>query len=116
MNSQTRIPVADVDLSGNEEAYAVQAIRSTWISSAGEFLSRFEAEFAAACGVPHALAVAHGTVGLHLVLAGLNVGPGDEVIVPSLTYIATANAVRYVGAEPVFVDVDPSTWTLSPEA
>src|SRR5262245_13811116 len=114
--SKPTIPVASADLSGNEEKYALQAVRSTWISSTGEFLSRFEPEFAAACSVPHALAVANGTVALHLALAGLNVGPGDEVIVPSLTYIATANAVRYVGAEPVFVDVDPQTWTMCPRA
>jgi perosamine synthetase len=114
--TKPNIPVASADLSGNEEKYAVEAIRSTWISSAGKFLARFEEEFAAACEVPHALAAANGTVALHLALAALNVGPGDEVIVPSLTYIATANAVRYVGAEPVFVDVDPDTWTLCPRA
>jgi perosamine synthetase len=114
--SKPHIPVASVDLGGNEEKYAVQAIRSTWISSTGEFLSRFENEFAIACATPHALAVSNGTVALHLALAALNVGPGDEVIVPSLTYIATANAVRYVGAEPVFVDVDPQTWTMCPRA
>ncbi|MGL4551078.1 MAG: DegT/DnrJ/EryC1/StrS family aminotransferase, partial [Gemmataceae bacterium] len=109
------IPAASVDLSGNEERYAVEAIRSTWISSTGAFLSRFEAEFAAACGVKHAIAVTNGTVALHLAMAALGVGPGDEVIVPSLTYIATANAVRYVGAEPVFVDVDPDTWAIDPQ-
>lgn len=111
----SKIPVADVDLGGNEEKYAVEAIRSTWISSAGGFLNRFEKEFAFACGVKHALAVSNGTTALHLAMAGLGIGPGDEVIVPSLTYIATANAVRYVGAEPVFVDVDPATWTIDPE-
>jgi len=110
----SRIPVADVDLSGNEEKYAVEAIRSTWISSAGAFLNRFEKDFATACGVKHTLAVSNGTTALHLAMAGLGIGPGDEVIVPSLTYIATANAVRYVGAEPVFVDVDPATWTIDP--
>lgn len=109
------IPVASVDLSGNEERYAVEAIRSTWISSAGAFIGRFESEFAAACGVEHAIAVANGTVALHLILAALDIRPGDEVIVPSLTYIATANAVRYVGAEPVFVDVDPNTWAIDPD-
>ncbi len=114
--TRPNIPVANADLSGNEEKYAVEAIRSTWISSTGVYLNRFEGEFAASCGVPHALAVANGTVALHLALAALNVGPGDEVIVPSLTYIATANAVKYVGAEPVFVDVDPDTWTLCPRA
>ncbi len=114
--SKPNIPVASVDLRGNEEDYALQAIRSTWISSTGAFLSRFEQEFAGCCEIPHALAVANGTVALHLVLAALNIGPGDEVIVPSLTYIATGNAPRYVGAEPVFVDVDPQTWTLCPRA
>ncbi len=110
-----RIPVASADLSGNEEQYAVEAIRSSWISSSGAYLNRFEAEFAALCGTRSALAVCNGTVALHLALLGLDVRPGDEVIVPSLTYVATANAVRYVGAEPVFVDVDPNTWTLDPD-
>ncbi len=109
-----RIPVARADLSGNEEAYVVEAIRSSWISSTGAFVKRFETEFAEACGTRSALGVCNGTVALHLALLGLGVRPGDEVLVPSLTYIATANAVRYVGAEPVFVDVDPNTWCLDP--
>jgi len=109
-----RIPVADADLSGNEEKYVVEAIRSTWISSTGEFVGRFEKEFADLCGTGSAISVSNGTVALHLAMLGLDVRPGDEVIVPSLTYIATANAVRYAGAEPVFVDVDPSTWCLDP--
>jgi len=109
-----RIAIAEPDLSRLEEEYALAAIRSTWISSTGEYLTRFEREFAGACGCPHALAVSNGTTAIHLALAALNVGPGDEVIVPSMTYIATANAVRYCGAEPVFVDVEPSTWCLDP--
>lgn len=109
-----RIPVSGVDLSGNEEKYAVEAIRSTWISSTGEFVGRFEKEFADLCHTGSAISVSNGTVALHLAMLGLDVRPGDEVIVPSLTYIATANAVRYVGAEPVFVDVDPATWCLDP--
>jgi perosamine synthetase len=109
-----KIPVAAPDLSGNEERYAVEAIRSSWISSTGPFLNRFEAEFASLCDVPHAIAVSNGTVALHLALLGMKLHPGDEVLVPSLTYIATANAVRYAGAEPVFVDVDPQTWCLDP--
>jgi perosamine synthetase len=110
----TKIPVAAPDLSGNEERYVVEAIRSSWISSTGPYLTRFESEFAALCEVPQTIAVSNGTVALHLALLGMNVGPGDEVLVPSLTYIATANAVRYAGAEPVFVDVDPDTWCLDP--
>lgn len=111
----SRIPVGSVDLSGNEEAYAVDAIRSSWISSAGAYLQRFEREFADLCGTTKSLAVCNGTVALHLALLGMDVRPGDEVLVPSMTYVATANAVRYVGAEPVFVDVDPDTWCIDPE-
>lgn len=110
-----RIPVASVDLSGNEEQYVLDALRSTWISSSGQYLQRFEGEFAKACGTDTAISVCNGTVALHLALMGMDVRPGDEVLVPSLTYVATANAVRYVGGEPVFVDVDPKTWCMDPE-
>ena len=103
------------DLSGNEEKYVVDAIRSTWISSSGEYVRRFEHEFAKLCDADAAVSTSSGTTALHLALLALDVRPGDEVLVPSLTYIATANAVRYVGAEPVFVDVDPDTWCIDPE-
>jgi perosamine synthetase len=109
-----RIPIAQPDLSGNEEAYVLEAVRSSWVSSTGAYIGRFEREFAAYCGVEHAVAVCNGTVALHVALLALGVLAGDEVIVPSLTYIATANAVRYCGAEPVFVDVDPATWCIDP--
>jgi len=108
------IPVSAVDLNGNEESYVVEAMRSTWISSSGKFVTRFEKEFAEFAGTKYALSVANGTVALHLALLGLGLKPGDEVIVPSLTYVATANAVRYVGAEPIFVDVEESTWCIDP--
>src|SRR5689334_18225086 len=111
-----RIPLAEPDLSGREERYVMDAIHSTWISSTGPYIGRFEREFADKCGTRAAVAVCNGTVALHLALLALDAGPGDEVIVPSLTYIATANAVRYVGAEPVFVDIDPATWCLDPAA
>lgn len=113
--SSMRIPVAAPDLSGGEERNVLEALRSTWISSTGIFIDRFESEFAELCGTKGALGVCNGTVALHLALMGLDVRPGDEVLVPSLTYIATANAVRYVGAEPVFVDVDPETWCIDPK-
>lgn len=112
--SDTKVSLAIPDLAGKEEEYVVEAIRSTWISSTGYFVQRFEQEFARLCGTEYALSVCNGTVALHLAMLGLNVRPGDEVLVPSLTYIATANAVRYVGAEPVFVDVDPETWCIDP--
>jgi perosamine synthetase len=108
------IPVSMPDLDGNEEEYVVDAIRSTWISSTGPYVKRFEQEFSRLCNVEHAIPVSNGTVALHLALLALGIGVGDEVIVPSLTYIATANAVRYVGAEPVFVDVDENTWCIDP--
>lgn len=111
----SRIPVAAPDLTGNEERYVVDAIRSTWISSTGHFVNEFEREFAEFSGTRAAISVCNGTVALHLALLGLDVRPGDEVLVPSLTYIATANAVRYVGAEPIFVDVDPNTWCIDPK-
>ena len=111
-----RIPVAAPDLAGNEERYVVDAIRSSWISSTGAYVDRFEREFAGIAGTRAVVSVANGTVALHLALLALDVQQGDQVIVPSLTYIATANAVRYVGAEPVFVDVDSDTWCISPEA
>lgn len=110
------IPVAEPDLTGNELAYVADAIRSNWISSSGAYVERFEREFARICEAGAAVGVSNGTVALHLALLALGVRPGDEVLVPSLTYVATANAVRYVGAEPIFVDVDPNTWCINPDA
>jgi perosamine synthetase len=110
-----RIPVSQPDLSGNEERYVVEAVRSSWISSTGKFVDQFETQFAQFAATKYALTVSNGTVALHLALLGLDLRPGDEVLVPSFTYVATANAVRYVGAEPVFVDVDPNTWCIDPK-
>ena len=112
--SSSRIPVSQPHLSGNEEAYVLDAIRSTWISSTGHYVDRFEEEFSERCGAVGALSVCNGTAALHLALLALGAGPGDEVIVPAMTYVATANAVRYTGAVPVFVDVDPNSWCLDP--
>lgn len=108
------IPLSMPDLFGNEEKYVSEAIRSSWISSIGPFIAQFEQQFAKLCGSEAAIGVCNGTVALHLAMLGLDVRPGDEVLVPSLTYVATANAVRYVGAVPVFVDVDPYTWCIDP--
>lgn len=110
-----RIPLARPDLTGNEEKFVLAAVRSSWISSSGAFVDKFEQEFAALCGTNAAVSACNGTVALHLALLALNVRQGDEVLVPSLAFVAVANAVRYVGAEPVFVDVDPSTWCMNPE-
>lgn len=108
------IPVAMPDLSGNEGKYLLEAFRSSWISSSGAFINKFETEFATITDSKYAYGVCNGTVALHLALIALNVMPGDEVIVPSLTFIATANAIKYVGATPVFVDVDPLNWCIDP--
>lgn len=114
-SKKKNIPLAFPDLNGNEEKYVVDAIRSSWISSTGSYVNQFENRFAKLCETRTAIGVCNGTVALHLALLALDVRPGDEVLVPSLTYIATANAVRYVGAEPVFVDVDPDTWCIDPK-
>ncbi len=109
-----RIPIYQPELGGNEKTYVNQCLESTWISSKGEFIDRFQSGFARYIGAPQAIAVSNGTVALHLALAALGLGPGDEVIVPSLTYIAPVNAIRYVGATPVFAEADPTTWQVSP--
>ncbi|GAA1405588.1 DegT/DnrJ/EryC1/StrS family aminotransferase [Oerskovia paurometabola] len=108
------IPVAYPVLSGNEKAYVAECMETTWISSAGRFITEFERTFADLCGAKHAIATNNGTTALHLALVALGIGPGDEVILPVLTYIASANAVRYCGAEPVFVDVDAETMNIDP--
>lgn len=108
------LPVYEVDLDGNEEAYVLDCVRSGQVSSVGTYVKRFETAFASFCGTERAVSTTNGTSALHLVLAALGVGPGDEVLVPALTFVATANAVRYTGARPVFVDCDPTRWTLCP--
>jgi len=106
------IPVADVVLDGNELKYLTQCVQGNWISSAGPFVPEFERRFAAAMGCEYGVACASGTVALHLALAALGVGPGDEVIIPAFTMIATINAVTYTGAAAVLVDSHHETWNI----
>jgi len=108
------IPVANPVLNGNEKKYVLDCLESTWISSSGKYVKRFEEGFANYCCVKHALSCCNGTVALHLALLALGVGPEDEVIVPTLTFVATTNAVSYCGARPVFIDVDQETWNIDP--
>src|SRR3954469_15018381 len=107
------IPVSEPNLCGNEMKYVMDAMNSTWISSVGVYLERFEKMFREYVGCRHAIAVCNGTAALHLALAAVEIKAGDEVIVPNVTFIATANAVAYCGATPVFADVDPDTWNIS---
>ena len=106
------IPVAEPLLDGRETEYVLECLQTNWISSQGKFITQFESAFAEYCGVRHAIAVNNGTAALHLCLLALGVKAGDEVIVPSLTYVATANAVRYCNATPVFVDNDLRTFNI----
>jgi len=99
------IPLAEPVLDGNEKKYLEDCLESGWISGSGKFVDAFEEGFAAFCGAEHAIAIVNGTAALHVALLALGIGPGDEVIVPDLTYIASANAVTYCGARPVFADV-----------
>jgi perosamine synthetase len=99
-------------LIGNEKKYVNECLESTWISSKGKFIKLFEEEFARFLGVKNAISVTNGTVALHLALLALGIGEGDEVIVPTLTYIASVNAIKYVGAIPVFIDSDIETWQM----
>jgi len=110
-----RIPVCEPLLNGNELKYVTEAVSSGWISSSGEFVVKFENEFAKYCDSQYGVAVCNGTVAIHLALISLGIGRGDEVIIPSFTMIATAFAVCYTGAIPVFVDADRSTWNINPE-
>ena len=109
------IPVAEPVLVGNEKRYVMDCLESNWISSNGKYIKRFEDEFAALCGAEHAISCSNGTVALHLALLALGVGSGDEVVVPTLTFVSTANAVAYCGAKPVFVDSEPETWNIDPK-
>lgn len=108
------IPVYQPSIGTRERDYVLRAVESTWISSKGEFLERFENEFPAYLGSAHGIATCNGTVSLHLALVALGIGAGDEVIVPTLTYVASVNAITYTGATPVFVDAHPGYWNLDP--
>lgn len=106
------IPVCEPYLAGNELEYVTGAISTGWISSSGTYVNRFEEEFAKYCDCKYAVSVCNGTIALHLALLSLDIGIGDEVIIPSFTMIASAFAVCYTGAKPVFVDADKDTFNI----
>lgn len=117
--SEVPIPLHEPTFAGNEWKYLKECLESTYVSSTAppkcNFIARFERMVAQATGAAHAVAVVNGTAGLHVCLKLAGVGPGDEVIVPSLTFVATANAVTYCGATPHFADISAATLGLDPE-
>lgn len=115
MKAVKRIPLAGPVLNGNERKYVLDCIDTGWISANGKYVNEFESSFADFCGVKHAISCANGTVALHLPLLAYGIEPGDEIIIPSFTYIATANAIKYCGATPVLVDSEENTWNMDPD-
>ncbi|MBK9983470.1 MAG: DegT/DnrJ/EryC1/StrS family aminotransferase [Saprospiraceae bacterium] len=103
------IPISKPNITEKEISYVNAAVTSTWVSSLGEYIIKFEKDFASFCGVDYAVSVFNGTVAIHLALEALGIGEGDEVIMPNLSFIATANAVLHARAVPVFADIEPDT-------
>ena len=116
MEKQKYYPISQPSITEKEIEYVNIAMKSGWISSLGKYINEFETNFAKFCGTKYALTTSNGTTGLHLALSALKVGKGDEVIIPDLTFVATANAISYTGAVPVMVDVDPNTLCIDPKA
>ena len=105
----TRIHLSSPDVTGLEEEYVIEAIRSGWVAPLGPHVDRFEAELTERLGVSHGVALSSGTAALHLALVSWGIGPGDFIPTSSMTFAASANAISYTGATPVFVDSDPAT-------
>ncbi len=110
-----RIPLSQPSITALEVTCVTDAVQSGWVSSRGEYIDRFEEIFADYCGTRYALTTSSGTTALHLALLGYGIAPGDEVIVPDITFVSTANAVSYAGAKPVFVDIDKETLCIDVE-
>jgi perosamine synthetase len=108
------IPLCVPAISGNEWRYVKECLDTGWVSSVGPFVDRFEREFAHVIGSPHAIATASGTAALHVALLVAGVEPEDEVLVSAVSFIAPANAIRYAGAWPVFIDAEPEYWQMDP--
>jgi perosamine synthetase len=115
LKQDIHVPIISPDLKGNELKYLVEAFLSSWISSSGKYITDFESNFAKFCECPHGIATSNGTTALHLALMACGVGPGDEVIVPDLTFAATANVVLHAGATPVIVDIEENSWCIDPK-
>lgn len=114
MITRRQIPISSPTIGAREKEYVMDCLDSTWISSVGKYIDRFEEAFAKVAGAKHAIACSNGTTALHLALLAMGVKPGDEVLVPTLTFIACANSVVYCGGTPVLVDVEPDIWAIDP--
>jgi perosamine synthetase len=114
MSNQFRIRVAEPVLDGNEGKYVMNCLEENWISSRGKYIDAFESLIAEYCGTKHAIVTNNGTTSLHLALSAMGISEGDEVIMPTLSYVATANAAAYCGATPVFVDCEPDFFSMNP--
>jgi perosamine synthetase len=108
------VPLIEPEIRGNEWNYVRECLETGWVSSAGTFVDRFEHQVAQQCGCKHAVATVNGTAALHVALLVAGVQPEDEVLVSTLTFIAPVNAIRYVGAWPVFIDSEPDYWQMDP--
>ena len=106
------IPLSIPKIEGNEWKYIKECLDTNWVSSAGSYVDKFEIDFAKYLKCEEAVVTMNGTAALELALRTLNIGEGDEVIVPSMTFISPVNTIRYVGAEPVFIDVCSDTWVM----
>ena len=111
-----KIPIAGPWITEKEIAYVADAAANAWFEKANDYIDRFESAFADYLGVEHAVSLPSCTSAIHLSLAALRIGPGDEVIVPDVTWIASSAPISYVGATPVFVDIDPVTWCIDAES
>lgn len=114
MKNQKFIPVAEPELGGNEKKYILDCLDTNWISSKGKYIEKFEDAFAKYIGSSYSVSSSNGTTALHLALLALGIKKRDEVIVPNLTFIASANVVVYAGAKPILVDVEEKTWNIDP--
>ena len=110
------IPISKPSINQKEIQYIMDAVSSGWVSSLGKYVDMFEEKFASYCGTKYALTTSNGTTALHLVLVALGIKPGDEVIIPDITFVATGNAVKYVGAKAVIVDIEEDTLCIDPES
>jgi len=109
-----KIPVAEPEIGEEELKKVMEAVKSGWVSSKGPFIEEFEKSFSSYIGAKHGVATSNGTTALHLALSALGIGRGDKILVPSLTFVAVANAVTYTGAEPIFIDSHPEYWCIDP--